>query len=216
MPERGALLARMPGSGVPDPVKSNYSWTVTEKIRKEILERKEECGILNEKISGRKIMTREEFLSQLRLALQGKVSSEKVQENMDYYNDYIIEETRKGKSEAEVLGMLGDPGLLAKTIIAADDAGRHPQDTIYDSDNGTAYSSKRGSGTEGMPFGYSGGGRMHMLRMNNWWQKLLLILGVVMVILLIVTVVTGVARIFAPILPIIVIVFVMRVFGKRR
>lgn len=162
-------------------------------------------------------MTREEFLSQLRLALQGKVSSGKVQENVNYYNDYIIEEIRKGKSETEVLEMLGDPALLAKTIIAADDAGRHPRDTIYDSDNSTAYSSKRGRDSDGTSFGYSGGGRMHMLHMNNWWQKLLLILAVVMIILLIVTVVTGLVRIFAPlVIPILVIMLVVRVIGRRR
>lgn len=162
-------------------------------------------------------MTREEFLSQLRLTLQGKVSSDKVQENINYYNDYIIEETRKGKSEPEVLEMLGDPGLLAKTIIAADDAGRHPRDTIYDTDNGMSYSSKDGRDTEGASFGYSGGGRMHMLQMNKWWQKLLLILAVVMIIFLVVAVVTGLIRIFAPIVvPIIIIMLVVRVLGRRR
>lgn len=154
-------------------------------------------------------MTREEFLSQLRLTLQGKVSSDKVQENINYYSNYIIEETRKGKSEAEVLGMLGDPGLLAKTIIAADDAGKHPRDTVYDSEDGTTYSSKRGDD--------SNGGKMHMMKMDNWWQKLLLIMAVVMVIFLIVTIITGLVRIFAPlVVPIIVIMLVIRIFGKRR
>lgn len=162
-------------------------------------------------------MTREEFLSQLRLTLQGKVSGDKVQENINYYNDYIIEEIRKGKREADVLEMLGDPGLLAKTIIAADDAGRHPQDTVYDADSGMAYSTKGGRDSKGASFGYSGGGKMHMLQINNWWQKLLLILAVVMVIFLIVTVVTGVVRIFAPIVvPVIVIMLVVRVLGRRR
>ena len=79
-------------------------------------------------------MTREEFITQLRLTLQGKVSSEKVQENISYYNEYINGEIQKGKSEAEVLHLLGDPALLAKTIIAADDAGKHQQSTIYDVD----------------------------------------------------------------------------------
>lgn len=162
-------------------------------------------------------MTREEFLSQLRLSLQGKVSSDKVQENINYYNDYIIEETRKGKSEPEVLEMLGDPGLLAKTIIAADDAGRHPRDTVYDADNGVTYSSKGGHDTDGSSFAYSGGGRMHMLQVNKWWQKLLLILAIVMIVLLIAAVVTGLVRIFAPIvIPVIIIMLVVRAIGRRR
>lgn len=162
-------------------------------------------------------MTREEFLSQLQLILQGKVSHDKVQENINFYNDYIIEEIRKGKNEAEVLEMLGDPGLLAKTIIAADDAKRHTQDIIYDADDGTAYSSKRAGESKDTSFAYSSNGRMHIMKINNWWQKILLVLAVVVVILLIVAVVTGLVRVFAPILlPVLIIMFVVRLFGRRR
>ena len=63
-------------------------------------------------------MTRIEFLQQLRQALENDLSGSVVQENVDYYNQYISDEVRKGKSEEEVLRMLGDPWILARTVIA--------------------------------------------------------------------------------------------------
>ncbi|MCM1182931.1 MAG: DUF1700 domain-containing protein [Roseburia sp.] len=61
-------------------------------------------------------MNREEFLRQLEASLTGRVSEQVVQENISYYGNYIEEQVRGGKSEAEVLGSLGDPRLIAKTI----------------------------------------------------------------------------------------------------
>ncbi len=61
-------------------------------------------------------MNCEDFLRQFRDALDGKVSESVIQENVRYYRSYISSQTAGGKSESEVLGMLGDPRLLAKTI----------------------------------------------------------------------------------------------------
>ena len=83
-------------------------------------------------------MTKSEFLVQLKKALQDKLSSTAVQENMDYYDRYIIEETAKGKSEQEVVDMLGDPWILARTITDASDG--TDWETVYEagSDKGTS------------------------------------------------------------------------------
>ena len=62
-------------------------------------------------------MTKQEFLEKLRLALNGKVAGNVVTENLQYYEDYINTEIRKGRSEEEVLASLGDPRLIARTII---------------------------------------------------------------------------------------------------
>lgn len=58
----------------------------------------------------------EEFLRQFREALEGKVSESIIQDNMNYYRSYINSQAAGGKSESEVMKMLGDPRLLAKTI----------------------------------------------------------------------------------------------------
>ncbi|RHV57957.1 DUF1700 domain-containing protein [Roseburia sp. OM04-10AA] len=67
-------------------------------------------------------MSREEFLTELRKALQGRVSQQAVNDNLRYYEEYILTESHKGKTEAEVIAELGNPRLLAKSIIDAENA----------------------------------------------------------------------------------------------
>jgi hypothetical protein len=61
-------------------------------------------------------MTKSEFLEGLRRALFSTGSNELINENINYYSSYIDEEIRKGRSEEEVVGELGDPRLLARSI----------------------------------------------------------------------------------------------------
>lgn len=62
-------------------------------------------------------MNRQEFIDRLRAALSGKIPPAQVEDNVSYYQDYINMEMRKGRSEEEVLAMLGDPRLIARTIV---------------------------------------------------------------------------------------------------
>ncbi len=153
-------------------------------------------------------MTKSEFLAQLKTALQGNVSSRTVQENMEFYDQYIIEETAKGKSEQEVLSALGDPWILARTITDANDG--TDQETVYESE-GSAYYSGREGGERGRQPG------VHVFGLDTWWKKLLLILAVVMVVLLIFSIISGLVSLFAPIIiPVLIVMFVVRLFGGRR
>lgn len=77
-------------------------------------------------------MNQQEFITNLQRHLTGKVTPKKLQELTQYYNDYIDSEIRKGKSEEEVLHALGDPRLLAKSIVEAE--GR--SGSGYQSDSG--------------------------------------------------------------------------------
>ena len=62
-------------------------------------------------------MNKQEFVDRLRMALNGRVSPGLVMDNVNYYQDYINTEIRKGRTEEEVLESLGDPRLIARTII---------------------------------------------------------------------------------------------------
>lgn len=64
-------------------------------------------------------MEKTEFIERLQRALAAGLSSGQVVENVRYYQDYIDSEIRKGRSEKEVMESLGDPRLLAKSIIEA-------------------------------------------------------------------------------------------------
>lgn len=155
-------------------------------------------------------MTRSEFLTELRKALENDLSGSIVQENVEFYNQYITDEIRKGKSEEDVLSMLGDPWILARTVIDAADG--TDQSTVYESGSSTygGYENDRSRTTEQNPY-------VHTFGLDTWWKKLLLILGIIMIVVAIFAVVTGLIRILAPILvPILVIMIVVRMIGNRR
>ena len=66
-------------------------------------------------------MNRQEFLENLRSQLVGQMQEGKAAAHLRYYEDYIQSQVRGGRSEQEVLEELGDPRLIAKTLIDTDD-----------------------------------------------------------------------------------------------
>ena len=64
-------------------------------------------------------MNKQEFVGTLRRELSGLSDYEYINDTVSYYENYIETEIRKGSSEEEVLGQLGDPRLIAKSIRAS-------------------------------------------------------------------------------------------------
>lgn len=62
-------------------------------------------------------MDKYEFSNGLRRALGGKLDPVAINSNVEYYENYIDSEIRKGRSEADVLKSLGDPRIIARTIV---------------------------------------------------------------------------------------------------
>ena len=65
-------------------------------------------------------MNRSEFLETLRSQLTGQMHEGKVAAHVRYYEDYIQAQVRGGRSEQEVLAELGDPRLIARTLLDTD------------------------------------------------------------------------------------------------
>lgn len=61
-------------------------------------------------------MNRAEFLSILRESLEGNMPKEDVEANLRYYRDYFAQSEH---SDKEVCEELGDPRLIAKSLIDA-------------------------------------------------------------------------------------------------
>ena len=87
-------------------------------------------------------MNKKEFLNTLGAKLKEALPMPQIEEHLKYYNDYINQEEQLGKSEQEVIDSLGDPTLLARTILETanqqNPAGVYQgQDTedIYQEDN---------------------------------------------------------------------------------
>lgn len=156
------------------------------------------------KIDRRKIMTKAEFLEKLRIELSSGVTPQVLQDNLNYYSQYFDDEIRKGRTEKEVLDELGDPWILAKTIVDAQGE-ESVEDVIYDSD-GRTY--RGDSATEG--------GNIHVWSLDSWWKKLLVILVVVAVIVVIFAVISGIVSLIAPVLiPLLVILLLVRMLRRR-
>ena len=87
-------------------------------------------------------MNKIEFLDRLRRALVGEITSHLIEENIRYYDEYITSEVVKGNTEERVIDALGDPRLIAKTIIDTNKTtdNQEGQEEIYE--NNTEHNGK--------------------------------------------------------------------------
>ena len=83
-------------------------------------------------------MVKKEFLDILRESLAGNVPLSEIEENIRYYKDYI---ENGAESEEEALGQLGDPHLIARTIIDSFKASKGPMADFYTEQARNEYSS---------------------------------------------------------------------------
>lgn len=165
-------------------------------------------------------MTKQEFLKTLQSSLTGKISDRQVAEHLNYYEEYISSEIRSGKPEAEVMDSLGDPRLIARSILAAGggeeqtgaNAGGRAEGYYSGGANGR-YQSGAGGQYGGGTNGYYGGadepptGRT--FRISAWGWMLIVVLG----LMLIFSLVFSVIRILFPILfPIMMVIFFIKLF----
>ena len=148
-------------------------------------------------------MKKQEFIDRLRYALNGKVTPGVVQENLNYYEEYINTQIRMGRSEQEVLDSLGDPRLIAKTIIETS-GGNQANSYAGEPYGNSGYEQKT----------YRQDGSVHQefnknVRMPGW----LWVIIVILIIVLVFSVVFSVLSFLAPILlPILVVLFLVKLF----
>ena len=62
-------------------------------------------------------MDKQEFLRSLRESLSGELPEQEVSNSIRYYEEYLVDEA--GKSLADKIKELGEPRLIAKTIVDA-------------------------------------------------------------------------------------------------
>lgn len=155
-------------------------------------------------------MNKQEFIDRLRASLNGKISAAEVEDTVQYYKDYIDSEIRKGKRESEVLDMLGDPRLIARTIVETsqpiEDTGdvHGSRGSYYDNQsyqNGNTYhSNSQQEETFKKP---------KIFRMPGW----LLIILAVLILYLILSVVFSVLAFLAPVIIVAaVVIFLVKLF----
>lgn len=147
-------------------------------------------------------MDRTEFIDRLQRSLAGGVNSSQVADNVRYYQDYIDAEIRKGRSETDVLFSLGDPRLLAKSIIEANKRAGYIEGTNQNFDEERPEDSvqerNRAAGS--------------IVRVPSW----LIILIVTVILLLIIGVVFSVISFLAPIIiPVLIVMLLYNYFLSK-
>ena len=142
-------------------------------------------------------MTKQDFLNKLREALTGEVNADVINENIRFYDDYFMVEQRKGRTETEILEELGDPRLIARTIIDTSAA----EDGAY----------RRTSYTEEAPQ-YENEEKTtgHVYRMPGWLLLLIFAVAIILVLFVVGSVVSFLLPVLVPILLICFIVGIIR------
>ena len=62
-------------------------------------------------------MSKQEFLDGLRRSLSGGLEPQEINNHIRYYSDYIDSQIRMGTPEEDVMYSLGEPRLIAKTLL---------------------------------------------------------------------------------------------------
>lgn len=108
-------------------------------------------------------MSREEFLRGLEEALAGEVPASVVRDNLNYYSSYLSQELAKGRTMEEIIEEIGEPRIVARTIIDSTDAaaeagdyGAYEDRSSRDGYGNSGYGGYDG-GREGYGNGYDGG-----------------------------------------------------------
>ena len=139
-------------------------------------------------------MDKDEFLSTLRSSLSGSVSAGVINENMNYYEDYINTEIRKGRSEEEVLDTLGDPRLIAKTVADTAPEGEKRGPETVDEDGTSSNDGQYEPGGDVMP----------------WWGIVAIIFAVMLAVYIIGTLVGALLPLLIPAAIVCAVVFLIK------
>jgi len=169
-------------------------------------------------------MTRQEFVDVLERALRGAgISEYDISDNINYYNTYFLEQERHGRTEAEVIEELGDPRLIAKTIIGVQDDDDEPVTGSYDSETGTyeEHTSEEYSGSRrGLHAELNSNGwdvRFGRFKLNSWYGYLFIGVVVFAVLSVLFSIVSGLITIIAPIaFPVLIIMLVLNILKNRK
>ena len=110
-------------------------------------------------------MSKKEFLAILQETLAGQIPESEIANQLDYYKSYIND----SDSEKQVLEELGDPRLIARTIITSYEASKGPMAGYYTNQARTEYSNSNRAREQFDQFDQAGQEDMQL----TWYEKLL-------------------------------------------
>ena len=133
-------------------------------------------------------MSKTEFLDILYNQLSGQMPEGSVAAHVQYYRNYIEDKQQKGRTETDILKELGDPRLIARTLLDTEVGAGNPQ-------NGSTYSAiYNEADSDYNEYDSSDSARGHVkkhsfkLDLSTWYGKVAVILIAAVVLLLLVTI----------------------------
>lgn len=130
-------------------------------------------------------MKKKEFLEILMRTLKHEVSDETIEQHIRYYDQYIG--SQSSSLEEEIIKELGDPRLIAKTIIEAEKAAKNNHrysNTEYREERNSS-SWERGRGASAGTTGQGGSNNFSFTHLK-WYHKLIFWCVMILIILLLV------------------------------
>jgi uncharacterized membrane protein len=156
-------------------------------------------------------MNKVEFLDILRQSLSGEVTNQSIEQNVRYYDGYISAQTPE--EEADNIDKLGDPRLIAKTIIEAEKAAKEKNMNNW---SGSNYQTHSAEAEEEHRDNSDGHGKNVFFTNMQWYHKLIAVLVVIVLFVLIALIGRLVIGfLFAFGIPILLVLLVMSLFRKR-
>lgn len=147
-------------------------------------------------------MDRVEFLAILRESLEGYIPNADVEENITFYRNYFQE---AGMPEREVIEELGDPRLIARTIIQAYKASKGPMADYYEEQARSEYSRSQSSGYGGSRDDTDFGEKKERIKrwviFGGFFLLVLLVLGVLL---------AAVGAVIMYLLPVLLVIFAVK------
>ena len=177
-------------------------------------------------------MTKQEFLDGLTASLSTNGSVKLADDNKVFYDGYISGEIAKGRTEADVMEELGDPRLIANSILQAEGfkdvfAEGTKTYTAYDTPDGDPTTFAQGREYKGKSFEEQKEYEVKQEKKKEKKQKIgssfkavmtviIVILVIALIIALIILAAKGIINLFGPVLiPIIIIILLFRLFRRR-
>lgn len=141
-------------------------------------------------------MSRREFLDTLGRRLRQELSQDEVRVHIQYYEQYLNEKISQGISEEDAVAQLGDPLLIAKTIMDVRESSTEQTQDAYERQD------------EKKSTGY-GSGRHH-LEMNSRGSCLIMVLIGVLILAAVFWVLKSAISFLMPVIaPVVVVMLVI-------
>jgi len=164
-------------------------------------------------------MNKHEFINILRQRLITELPESRVQDHILYYSEYIDNEIKFGKTEEEVIASLGDPRLIARTILETrepnNDRQRYENEEHNKKTKRTKNSSVHGKRNVNVSF--------NSKEINSSFFKVILVLIAIIIITILIGIIVLISKLLgallsliAPIILIFIIIAIVTQLFRRK